>query len=92
MATWTYKRASVATEKTSVLASKPELLFRKHGPVVFTKNYVKETLFSKKTYVQGTEGIITEMHTGFLGGVTHLDVRLPKGEFVRKVPVCYFLA
>jgi hypothetical protein len=92
MATWTYKRASVETSDTSVLACKPTLLFRKHGPVVFTKNYVKETLLSKKKYVQGTEGIITDMHTGFLGRVTHLDVRLPSGEFVRGVPVRYFLA
>jgi hypothetical protein len=36
--------------------------------------------------------MITNIHTGPLGGVTHVDVRLPKGEFVRKVSVCYFLA
>jgi hypothetical protein len=92
MATWTYQRRTVATEKTSVVTSKPPLLFRKHGPVVFTKDYVKQRLFSSKKYVQGTEGIITEMHTGFLGKVTHLDVRLPSGEFVREVPIRYFLA
>jgi hypothetical protein len=92
MATWSYKRASVEGPHTSVLASKRTLLFRKHGPVVFTKNYTEHRLFSKKVYVQGTEGIITDTRTGFLGGVTHLDVRLPKGEFVRGVPVCYFLA
>src|SRR5215211_6792989 len=65
MATWTYKRATVTTEKTSALACKPELLFRKNGPVVFTKKYVKHTLLSKKTYGQGTEGMITGVHTGF---------------------------
>jgi hypothetical protein len=36
--------------------------------------------------------IITNIHTGPLGGFTHLDVRLPKGEFVREVPIDYFLA
>ena len=92
MATWSYKRASLTASDTSALASKPELLLRPNGPVVFTKNYVKETLFSKKKYPQGTEGMITNIYTGPLGGVTHVDVRLPKGEFVRKVPVCYFLA
>jgi hypothetical protein len=92
MATWTYKRARITAADASVLASKPELLFRTNGPVVFTKNYVKHRLFSKKTYPQGTEGIITKIHTGPLGGVTHVNVRLPKGEFVCEVPVAYFLA
>jgi hypothetical protein len=46
---------------------------------------------SKETYPQGTEGMITKIHTGLLGGITHLDVRLPKGEFVREVPIDYFL-
>jgi hypothetical protein len=40
---------------------------------------------------QGTEGMITKIHTGLLGGNTHLDVRLPKGEFVPEVPIDYFL-
>jgi hypothetical protein len=92
MATWTYRRLTVATDETSVLGSKPLLLFRKDGPVVFTKKYVKHTLFSKKEYTPGTEGMITKMHTGFLGGVTHLDIRLGEGEFVNNVPVEYFRA
>jgi hypothetical protein len=92
MATWTYKRASVTAADASVLASKPLLLFRKNGPVVFTKNYVKHRLFSKKTYSQGTEGMITKIHPGPLGGVTHVNVRLANGEFVNEVPVEYFLA
>jgi hypothetical protein len=82
---WTFRRSSL-TE------TGPKLLFRVNGAAVFTKDYVKECLFSKKTYVQGTEGIITEVHRGPFGGVTHLDVRLPKGEFVREVPIDYFLA
>ena len=92
MATWTYKRATITAADASVLASKPQLLFRTNGPVVFTKDYVKHRLFSKKTYSQGTQGIITKIHTGPLGGVTHVNVRLPKGEFVCEVPVDYFLA
>jgi hypothetical protein len=92
MATWTYQRRTLTTEKTSVVTSKPELLFRKDGPVVFTKNYVKHTLLSKKEYPQGVQGMITEMHTNFLGKVTHVTIRLPGGEFVREVPIRYFLA
>jgi hypothetical protein len=70
----------------------PELLFRLNGDIVFTKDYVKHTLFTKKPYGHGTQGIITNIHYGPLGGVSHVDVRLPKGEFVREVPVNFFLA
>ena len=82
---WTFRRSSL-TEMG------PELLFRVNGSVVFTRDYVKHTLFSKKPYGQGTTGIITKIHKGLLGQFTHLDVRLPKGEFVREVPIDYFLA
>lgn len=92
MATWTYQRRTVETDETSALASKPKLLFRKDGPVVFTKKYVKHTLFSKKEYKPGVEGMIVDMHTGPLGGVPHLDIRLGDGEFVNNVPVEYFRA
>jgi hypothetical protein len=92
MATWTYQRRTLTTEKTSVVTSKPPLLFRKDGPVVFTKNYVKHTLLSKKEYPQGVQGMITQTHTNFLGKVTHVTIRLPNGKFVREVPVRYFLA
>ena len=60
--------------------------------IPFTRDYEKHTLFSKKPYGHGTQGIITDIHSGLLGRVTHLDVRLPTGEFVREVPVDYFLA
>ena len=82
---WTFRRSSL-TE------CGPELLFRINGTVVFTKDYVKETWFSTKKISQGTSGVITRIHKGFFGKITHLDVRLPKGEFVRGVPICYFLA
>jgi hypothetical protein len=45
-----------------------------------------------RTVLQGTHGIITDLHPGPLGGYTHVDVRLPKGEFLREVLVDYFLA
>ena len=70
----------------------PELLFRLNGDIVFTKDYVKHTLFTKKLYGHGTQGIITKIHHNPLGGTSHVDVRLPKGEFLREVPVNYFLA
>lgn len=70
----------------------PTLLFKEKGPVVFTKDYVKHTLFSKKEYPQGTSGVIVRVHRGFFGKITDLDVRLPEGEFVREVPVDYFRA
>ena len=92
MAKWTYRRSTLETDETSMLASKPPLPFRKNGPVVFTKKYVKHTLFSKKEYNPGTEGMIVKMHTGPLGGVTHVNIRLGDGEFVNDVPVEYFRA
>ena len=92
MATWTYQRRTVETEKTSALASKPKLLFKKEGPIVFTRKYVKHTLFSKEEYKPGTEGMIVNWHTGPLGGVTHVNIRLGDGKFVNNVPVEYFRA
>jgi hypothetical protein len=69
-----------------------KVLFEENGPVVFTKEYVRHGLLSKKIYKQGTSGLITRVHSGLLGGITHVDVRLKDGEFVREVPVDYFLA
>jgi hypothetical protein len=76
----------------SLLASKALLLLRKDGPVIFTKRYVKHTLLSKKEYPPGVEGMIVNWHTGPLGGVTHVNIRLADGEFVNNVPVEYFRA
>jgi hypothetical protein len=58
--------------------------------VVFTRDYVKYGLRSEKTYQQGTTGIVTRIHTGPLGEITHVDVRLKDGEFLREVPVDFF--
>jgi hypothetical protein len=71
----------------------PELLFRLNGTVVFTRDFIRHNLLSKKTSVtQGTSAVITRIHKGPLSGITHLDVRLPKGAFVREVPIDYFRA
>lgn len=60
--------------------------------VVFTKNYVGQGLLSKTTYGQGTSGLVTKVHTGPGGEITHVDIRLPEGEFLPKVPIDYFAA
>jgi hypothetical protein len=63
------------------------------NPVVFTRDYVKHRLLSKTTYRQGTSGLVTNVHKGLLGGITHVDVRLPDdGVFLREVPIDYFTA
>jgi hypothetical protein len=62
------------------------------GALVFTKPYVKHTLLSKKEYGQGTTGIVTRLHTGLLGRIRRVDVRLADGTFVRDVPLRYFRA
>jgi hypothetical protein len=72
--------------------SSVQWLHQVNGAVVFTRDYVKHRLLSKKPYAQGTQGIITKIHSDPLGRFTHLDVRLPKGEFVREVPIDYFRA
>jgi hypothetical protein len=43
---------------------------------------------------QGTSGLVTRIHTDRrLGGITHVDVRLPaSGVFLREVPIDYFTA
>lgn len=68
------------------------VLFAENETIVFTRKYVKHTLLSKKTYPQGTTGIIVHPHKGPLGGVTHVDIRLPDGKFVYEVPIDFFKA
>lgn len=71
---------------------KVRVLFEENGPVIFTREYVRHTLFSKKTYAQGKSGIVTLLHKGPLGGITHVDIRLKDGEFLLEVPIDYFRA
>jgi hypothetical protein len=58
--------------------------------VVFTRDYVTHESPTEVTYEQGTNGMITRVHTGPLGGITHVDVRLQDGHLVREVPIDYF--
>jgi hypothetical protein len=65
-----------------------EGLFTKNGMIVFTKDY--KAGWGERTYKQGTTGIITRTHPGFFKDVTHVDVRLKDGTFLREIPVEYF--
>jgi hypothetical protein len=57
------------------------------GPIYLTRDYVKQ----ERTYPQGRRGIVLREHT-VLGKVTHVDLRLPDGEFLLKVPIDYIKA
>jgi hypothetical protein len=62
------------------------------GPVYFTRDYVKRGFLCKdKTYPQGRRGVVLQEHT-FLGKVTHVDLRLPDGEYLFEVPIDYIRA
>jgi hypothetical protein len=61
------------------------------GPVYFTRDYVKRGFFKDKTYPQGRRGVVLEEHT-LLGKVTHVDLRLPDGEYLLEVPIDYIRA
>ena len=63
------------------------------GPVYFTRDYVKPggLLCKGKTYSQGRRGVVLREHK-FLWKVTHVDLRLPDGEFLYEVPVDYIRA
>jgi hypothetical protein len=58
------------------------------GPVYFTRDYVLPGWFRNKTYPQGRRGVVLREHTLF-GKVTHVDLRLPDGEFLPEVPIDY---
>jgi hypothetical protein len=59
------------------------------GPVYFSKDYVRRGFLCKdKRYPQGRRGVILHVHK-FLGRVTHVDLRLPDGEFLLQVPIDY---
>ena len=59
------------------------------GPIYFTRDYVKRGLRSKKIYPQGGRAVALRTHK-LLGRETHVDIRLPDGEFLLKVPIDYF--
>jgi hypothetical protein len=85
-------RARGYLKTTETPARKVRVLFAENETVVFTRKYVKHTLLSKKEYGQGQGAIVTNIHKGPLGGITHVDIRLPEGEFVCEVPIDFFKA
>jgi hypothetical protein len=58
------------------------------GSIYFAKDYVQQGLLSNKTYPQGTRAVVLRAHE-VRGQVTHVDLRLPDGEFLRNVPSDY---
>jgi hypothetical protein len=58
------------------------------GPIYFAKDYVQQSLLSNKTYPQGRRAVVLRAHE-VRGQVTHVDLRLPDGEFLRNVPIDY---
>ena len=58
------------------------------GPVYFSRDYVRRGFLLNKSYPQGGRGVVLRVHK-FLGRVTHVDLRLPDGEFLLEVPIDY---
>jgi len=58
------------------------------GSVYFAKDYVTQGLLSKKRYPQGRRAIVLPVHE-HLDEITHVDLRLPDGEFLSEVPIDY---
>jgi hypothetical protein len=58
------------------------------GPVYFTRDYVRRGFLFNKRYPQGGRGVVLREHK-LLGQVTHVDLRLPDGEFLLEVPIDY---
>jgi hypothetical protein len=58
------------------------------GPVYFSKDYVRRGFFTSTTYSQGRRGVVLRSHK-FLWRETHVDLRLPDGEYLLEVPIDY---
>jgi hypothetical protein len=58
------------------------------GPVYFSRDYVRPGFFKDKTYPQGRRGVVLRVHK-FLWRPTHVDLRLPDGEYLLEVPIDY---
>jgi len=56
------------------------------GPVYFSRDYVRRGWFGSTRYSQGARGVILRDHK-FLGKQTHVDLRLPDGEYLLEVPI-----
>ena len=80
--------ATYENERSRVEAQTPQ---NKEGSLHSRKICQTHSIF-KEEYKPGIEGMIVDLHTGPLGGVTHLDIRLGDGELVSNVPVEYLRA
>ncbi len=59
------------------------------GPVYFSRDYVRGRGWLKdKRYPQGGRGVVIGTHK-FLWRETHVDLRLPDGEYLLEVPIDY---
>jgi hypothetical protein len=61
------------------------------GPVYFSRDYVRRGWLKDKRYPQGGRGVVLQVHK-FLGRPTHVDLRLPDGEYLLEVPIDYIKA
>jgi hypothetical protein len=58
-------------------------------PVYFSRDYVRRGFLCKdKKYPQGTRGVIIRTHK-LLWKETHVDLRLPDGDYLLEVPIDY---
>jgi hypothetical protein len=94
---WVAEQAEVALFEGLLERIKPRLKTSRMrsaipiGPIYFTKAHVRHGLLSKKTYAQGTRGVVLRVHK-LLGRPTHVDLRLPDGKFLLEVPIDYIRA
>ena len=58
------------------------------GPVYFSRDYVRRGFLTNKRYPQGGRGVVLRSHK-FLWRETHVDLRLPDGEYLLEVPIDY---
>jgi hypothetical protein len=57
-------------------------------PVYFSRDYVRRGWLSNTKYSQGARGVIIRTHK-FLWRETHVDLRLPDGDYLLEVPIDY---
>ena len=68
------------------------LVLKENGNVVFTKPYTKHTFAFEEEIPARDDWHRTKLHTGLLGEIRLVDLRLEDGNFVRQVPIDNFLA
>jgi len=61
-----------------------------NGSIVFTRDYEDGWVTGERVIRAGTRVVVTRIHRGMFGDITHVDVRLPNGRFLREVESDYF--